>query len=252
MGSSFTRRSLLTASLGGALSLGAAARASAGPAPIVLPDGRVYEAYIPAATKAGQFFHYTCEFDAAWAVLATFGFDVPLDVQLAMVGQDLSVEPVYDETASGVIIYGGEIGEHYSGDYQSNFLARATGRAMAPVFRKHGLSADPVSDRPAIEDALRRGALVWAKITVDFKDWMPATWVTPSGLTYPTVLGNDHAAIVIGYNVDGVVMRDVLGPTDTNWDRPYEYDVPWDRFLQVLAAQNGDGLAVGPLPRSDT
>lgn len=220
--------------------------------PILLPDGRRYDAYIPAATKTGQYYHYTCEFDAAWAVLATFGYDVPLDVQLDLVGLDLTIEPWYEETPGGVLIHGGEIGADYSGDYTANFLARATGRAMAPLFQVHGLTADPVSDRPAIEAALRRGALVWAKITVDFKDWTPATWVTPSGLAYPTVLGNDHAAVVMGYNRSGVVMRDVLGPTDTNWDRAYEYDVPWDRFLQVLTAQGGDALAVGPLPRSDT
>ena len=43
---------------------------------IVTEDGRVYDAYVPAATKSGQYYHFTCEFDAAWAVLATFGHDV--------------------------------------------------------------------------------------------------------------------------------------------------------------------------------
>jgi hypothetical protein len=218
---------------------------------VVLPDGRSYDAYIPASTKQGQFFHYTCEFDAAWAVLSTFGHDVPLDTQLGLVGHDLTVEPWYEETPNGVFIHGGEIGEDYSGDYQNNFLARATGAAMAPLFLAHGLSADPVSERPQIEDALQRGCLVWCKITVDFKDWMPTTWVTPTGRTFPTVLGNDHAAVVMGYHEAGVVIRDVLGPTDTNWERAYEYEVSWERFLQVLAAQNGDALAVGPLPKSD-
>ena len=226
-------------------------RAAAQESPIFLPDGRVYDAYIPAATKQGQFFHYTCEFDAAWAVLATFGYEVPLEVQLEMVGHDESVEPTYLETTDGVVIRGGEIAVDYSGNYMENFLARATGEAMAPLFLNHGLTADPVTDRPEIEEALRRGALVWAKVTVDFKDWIPATWISPSGRFHPTVLGNDHAVVVMGFNSTGVVIRDVLGPTDTNYARLYEYDVPWERFLQVLAAQDGDGLAVGPLPRSD-
>jgi hypothetical protein len=248
---SMSRRSIFAASLAASVPLLRPARASVSAAPVILPDGRSYEAYIPAASKAGQFFHYTCEFDAAWAVLATYGYDVPLDVQIEMVGHDQSVEPTYVETTDGIYIYGGEIAEAYSGNYESNFLARATGRAMAPLFLNHGLTADPVSDRPAIEDALRRGSLVWAKVTVDFKDWFPATWVAPSGLTHPTVLGNDHAVVVMGYNAAGVVIRDVLGPTETNWERAYEYDVPWERFLQVLAAQDGDALAVGSLPLSD-
>jgi hypothetical protein len=43
-----------------------------------------------------------------------------------------------------------------------------------------------------------------------------------------------------------VVIRDVLGPTDTNWNRPYEYDVPWETFLSVFEAQGSDGVAVFP------
>ncbi|MEA2513877.1 MAG: hypothetical protein QOJ59_3364, partial [Thermomicrobiales bacterium] len=57
---------------------------------------------------------------------------------------------------------------------------------------------------------------------------------------------NDHAAIVMGYDQWGVVIRDVLGPTDTNWERPYEYEVDWDTFLRCWGAQGSDGLAVGP------
>jgi hypothetical protein len=62
----------------------------------------------------------------------------------------------------------------------------------------------------------------------------------------PTVLGNDHAVVVMGYNDDGVVIRDVLGPTNTNWERAYEYDVPWETFLAVFEAQGSDGVGVLP------
>jgi hypothetical protein len=82
------------------------------------------------------------------------------------------------------------------------------------------------------------------KTTVDFKSWRPALWVTPEGKTFRTVLGNDHAVVVIGFNSDVVVIRDVLGPTSSNWQRPYEYEVRWDTFLQVWEAQSFDGLAV--------
>jgi hypothetical protein len=60
------------------------------------------------------------------------------------------------------------------------------------------------------------------------------------------VLGYDHAVVVIGYNDDVVVIRDVLGPTNTNWERSYEYDVPWETFLAVFEAQGADGVAVLP------
>ncbi|MCC2630166.1 MAG: hypothetical protein K0S14_3816, partial [Thermomicrobiales bacterium] len=55
---------------------------------VITPDGRVYTAYVPAATKVGQFYQYSCEFDAAWVVLATFGKDVPFEEQLDIVGHD--------------------------------------------------------------------------------------------------------------------------------------------------------------------
>jgi len=42
------------------------------------------------------------------------------------------------------------------------------------------------------------------------------------------------------------VIRDVLGPTRSNWERPYEYEVAWDTFLACWGAQGRDGLAVGP------
>ena len=66
----------------------------------------------------------------------------------------------------------------------------------------------------------------------------------PDGRTYKTVLGNDHAVVVIGFNKSGVVIRDVLGPTNTNWQRKYEYEVSWSKFLAAWGAQQYDGLAV--------
>jgi hypothetical protein len=60
------------------------------------------------------------------------------------------------------------------------------------------------------------------------------------------VLGNDHAVVVIGFNADVVVIRDVLGPTSTNWRRPQEYEVGWETFLRSWGAQGFDGLAVEP------
>jgi hypothetical protein len=95
-----------------------------------------------------------------------------------------------------------------------------------------------------VEAALRRGALIWMKTTVDFKPWRPAVWITPDGSRVPTVLGNDHAVVVIGFNADVVVIRDVLGPTSSNWRRPLEYEVSWETFLNAWGAQDFDGLAV--------
>ena len=84
------------------------------------------------------------------------------------------------------------------------------------------------------------------KATVDFLPWQAATWITPDGDEVETVFSNDHAVVAIGYNDDGVVIRDVLGPTSTNWNRPTEYEVDWDTFLAVWEAQSFDGLAVAP------
>lgn len=215
---------------------------------VVTEDGRVYNAYIPAATKPGQFYQYTCEFDAAWAVLATFGYDVPFEEQLAIVGHDTSIEPYYEETTDGFVIYGGDITTAFNGDYTHNLLARTTGAAMLKLFQHYGLQAEPAKSREEIEAALDGGSLVWMKATVDFLPWAPTTWITPDGKALPTVLGNDHAVVVMGYNDYGVVIRDVLGPTDTNWERAYEYDVPWDLFLTVFEAQGSDGVAVGTAP----
>lgn len=213
---------------------------------VVTEDGRVYDAYIPTALKQGQFAQYTCEFDAAWVIFATFGLDVALEEQVAIVGVDERVEPYVDQTSEGYRIYGGDITTAFSGEYTQSYLARTTGTAMRKVFDHYDLDVEPVDERAGITVALDRGALVWMKATVDFLPWEPVTWITPEGKTLPGVLGNDHAVVVMGYNEDVVVIRDVLGPTNTNWNRPYEYEVPWDTFLPVWEAQGFDGLAVGP------
>jgi uncharacterized protein YvpB len=218
---------------------------------VVSPGGRAYTAYVPTATKAGQFYQYSCEFDASWVVLATFGKDVPFEEQLAIVGHDTSMEPYFEETAEGFIIYGGDITSSFCGDYTSNMLARSTGTAFLPLFEHYGLEAEAVKTREEIEATLDRGGLVWTKATVDFLPWADTTWLTPDGKEVPTVLGNDHAVVVMGYNDDGVVIRDVLGPTNTNWERAYEYDVPWQTFLDVFEAQGSDGVGVFP-PDSET
>lgn len=210
-------------------------------------NGVYYDAYVPAATKKKQFFHYTCEFDAAWVVLKTYGVDTTLEDQLAIVGTDDRVEPRYEETADGVFIYGGDIFNYYSGHVNDNFLSRSTGDAFAKLFQHYGFPTTPVRDRESLEAALNRGELVWIKTTADFKPGRPATWVTPEGGTLETVLGNDHAVVVMGYNEEGALIRDVLGPTNTNWEREYEYVVPWEKFLFAWGQQQNDGLAVvGP------
>src|SRR5215203_2108973 len=142
----------------------AAAAAQGG---VVTPDGRVYTAYIPAATKAGQFYQYSCEFDASWVVLATFGKDVSFEEQLDVVGYDISLEPYFEETANGFIIHGGDITSAFCGDYTTNMLARSTGTAFLPLFEHYGLEARPVKTREEIEKTLDGGGLVWTKATVD-------------------------------------------------------------------------------------
>lgn len=62
------------------------------PTPVVV-DGRVYDAYIPAAVKEGQFDRYTCEFDAAWVVLASFGINADVAEIIARTPIDTSIEP---------------------------------------------------------------------------------------------------------------------------------------------------------------
>lgn len=215
------------------------------PAPVTV-NGRTYTAYVETVIKEGQWFSYTCEFDSAWIVLKTFGFDVPLEEQTKIIGLDTSIEPYYTETADGVVIYGGDVRKAYSGDYKKNFLARSSGKAMRKVFDAYNLPVEVVNDRAAVERALDKGWLIWFKATVDFKPWREATWIMPDGSSYQTVLGNDHALVIIGYNEDVVVIRDPLGPTSTNLNRAYEYEVPWEQFLPSWGAQQYDGLAVGP------
>jgi hypothetical protein len=220
---------------------------TAGPVEV---NGRRYDAYIPAASKPGQFYQYSCEFDAAWVILKTYGIDVRGDDIIGAIDHDRSIEPYIKETKDGVLIYGGDIQRAYSGDYTQNFLARSTGSAMQKLFDRYGLDSQIVSERTALEAALRAGQLVWIKTTVDFKPWRPATWIMPDGRTHKTVLGNDHAVVVIGFNDQAVVIRDVLGPTSTNRQRPYEYEVDWATFLAAWGAQSFDGLAVAP-PRQE-
>ena len=232
-------------SFGGA-SWGTESAAAAPPLQAAPGDRSLYDVYIDAALKEGQFEQYTCEFDAAWAILKTFGIDSTLEEQVAAIGLDQRVEPYYEATANGYVVYGGDITQAFSGDYTQNFLARTTGAAMRKIFENYAVDVEPVTDREGIEAALDRGALVWMKATVDFLPWEPVTWVTPEGKELPGVLGNDHAVVVMGYNADVAVIRDVLGPTSSNWNRLYEYEVPWDTFLPVWGAQGNDGLAVAP------
>ena len=210
----------------------------------VVVNGRVYDAYIPAATKSKQAYQYSCEFDAAWVILQTFGVDAGVDEMIEIVGVDRSIEPYIEETEEGFVIHGGDITTSFSGDYTKNFLARSSHAAMRKVFEHYGLSATPVHDRAGVEAALRSGALMWMKTTVDFKPWRPAIWRMPDGRTIQTVLGNDHAVVAIGFNSNSVVIRDVLGPTSSNYQRPYEYEVDWETFLRAWEAQSFDGLAV--------
>lgn len=218
------------------------------PSPIAV-NGRVYDAYIPAASKEQQAYQYSCEFDAAWAILQTYGFDVQVDDLVGIVGVDTSIEPYIEETPDGFAIYGGDIVHSFSGDYTKNFLARSSATAIRKAFEHYGLGTMLVSDREGIEAALLRGELVWIKTTVDFKPWRPAIWHMPDGSTHRTVLGNDHAVVVMGFNADSVVIRDVLGPTSTNYQRPYEYEVRWDTFMAAWGAQSFDGVAVAPRPQ---
>lgn len=249
LGLRFNRRQLALGAA--ALAVGATDSAKAAPAEIVeitpppIADPRNYDVYIPTACKNGPFYHYTCEFDAAWAVMKTFGIDAPLDDQVAAIKIDNRIEPFYVETASGFVIQGGDIAHAYSGDFTSNFLARTTGSGFRRVFTDYGLYAVPVKTRERIEQHLRKGRLIWFKMTVDFLDWRTATWIEPEGKQTEVVFSNDHAAIVMGYNEQVAVVRDVLGPTSTNWNRLYEYEVPWETFLRSWGAQGFDGLAVG-------
>lgn len=249
LGLRFTRRRLMLG--GAALAAGTVVPARRAAAEIVeitpppISDPATYDAYIPTACKNGPFYSYTCEFDASWAIFKTFGIDAPLEDQVAAIRIDDRIEPYYVETGDGFTIYGGDIARAYSGDYKKNFLARTTGDGFRRVFTSYGLRAVKVGTRERIQEHLRKGRLIWIKTTVDFLDWRTATWITPDGKRFEVVLGNDHAVAVIGYNDRVAVIRDVLGPTSTNENRLFEYEVPWETFLRSWGAQSFDGLAVG-------
>jgi hypothetical protein len=213
------------------------------PTPVVIGD-RSYTVLLPAAVKESQRYQYSCEFDAGWVIFQSYGFDVSVDELINTMSHDQSVEPYIQEANGERLIYGGDIINAYSGDYTSNFLARSTGAAFAHVFAAYSLESQPVRTRAELEAALLRGELVWMKTTVDFKPWRPATWITPSGAQIKTVLGNDHAVVVMGFNAEVVVIRDVLGPTSTGPNRPLEYEVPWDTFMAAWGAQDYDAIAV--------
>jgi len=209
-------------------------------------DGTLWTAMIQVPIKRGQDLHYTCEFDTAWSIMMAYGIDVPLQEQLDAVGFDNRLEPYWEDWGDIVMIYGGDIGKHFCGDLDNNLVAKAKGSAMAKSFEAQGLTATPVHDRAAIEQAINLGFPVFFKSTVDFLDWRPAIWTTPEGIEYRVVFSNDHALAVIGYNDQDVVIRDPLGPTSTNEMRPFQYRVTWERFLEVFAAQENDGLAISP------
>ncbi len=247
--SSLSRRSLLLGAAGAALALPQAAAAEAEIIEFVPPmisDISAYTAYVPTACKTSQFHWYTCEFDAAWTIFRTFDVHAPFLDQLSIIGVDDRIEPYYEDTADGTVIWGGNIGQLWSGDYTKNLFARTTGTAFRKVFKAYGMQTGRVKSRRGIRQYLDQGWPIWIKTTVDFQPWMQVTWVTPEGDRYPVVLGNDHAVVIIGYNRDVVVIRDVLGPTDTNWGRPYEYEVDWATFYACWEANGKDGLAVGP------
>jgi uncharacterized protein YvpB len=214
----------------------------------VAAGGWYWDAYLQLPIKEGQDFHFTCEFDSAWIVLMAYGFDVPLDEQLAIVGVDESIEPWYEETADGFNVYGGDVHNYFCGHINENILARARCNAMSKVFQAKGLGVTFTPTRELIEAALLRGEPVFFKSTVDMLPWRPATWHTPNGETYPVVLSNDHALIVMGFNADEVIIRDPLGPTSTNLERPWQWRVSWTRFLEVIAAQGNDAIAIAPQP----
>lgn len=214
----------------------------------VSADGWYWDAYIQVPVKEGQDFHFTCEFDSAWIILKAYGFDLTLEEQMAIVGVDNAIEPWYEETPTGIIVWGGDIDEHYCGHYDTNVLTRARCNAMRKVFESAGLGVTFTPERRLIEEALLRGEPVFFKSTVDFLPWRAATWKTPDGDDFPVVLTNDHALTVMGFNADEVIIRDPLGPTTTNYKRPWQYRVSWGRFLEVIAAQGNDAIAIAPSP----
>ena len=123
---------------------------------------------------------------------------------------------------------------------------------MSKVFTGRGLGVTRTPDRSTIEAALLRGEPVYFKSTVDMMPWREAVWYTPAGDQYPVVFSNDHALTVMGFNQSHVIIRDPLGPTSTNWERPWQWYTTWDRFLAVLASQGNDAIAVAATPNEAT
>jgi hypothetical protein len=202
--------------------------------------------YLSAAEKHGLSYKYSCEFDAAWIILRSYGLSVSVNELIEQFPRDQTVEPYLVEQRGGFKIIGGDILRMYSGDFRHNYLSRTSGVALASLFLQYGFGVKPVHTQTDIVSALNEGAPVWIKATVDFADGRPALWVTPSGDTIPTVLGNDHAVVVVGYTDKVVIIKDPLGPTTSNLDRPYSYEIPWERFLRVWSSQQNDGLAIFP------
>jgi hypothetical protein len=214
--------------------------------PGVVAENDTWDAYIQVPIKQGQDFSYTCEFDSAWIILMAYGHEMNLDEQLSLVGHDLSIEPYWEETPTSVTVYGGDIAEMYSGDYRENILARARSSAVRKVFDAVDLTVTETPDRASTEEALFQGHPVFFKSTVDFLDWRQVIWNCPDGDQYPGVFTNDHALVAMGFNDQDVIVRDPLGPTTTNETRPWQYRVSWERYLQVIAGQDNDAIAVGP------
>lgn len=209
-------------------------------------NGTTYSAYTDTYVKEGQWDLYTCEFDVAYSIMKTFGTDTDLDELTGFVGFDNPFMPYAEQTPSGLIIYGGDISKAFCGDLSHNTYAKTRGSAMRRAFEGLGFDVEPALTRKNVERGLGLGRLLWLKTTVDFTAWEPVRWQTPSGTVYPTVNTNDHCVAAIGFNDEVVVIRDCLGPTNTNWERPYEYEVPWDLFMDCWSSSGHDGLLVSP------
>ncbi|HEV2528294.1 MAG TPA: hypothetical protein VGT61_07605 [Thermomicrobiales bacterium] len=212
----------------------------------VVVNGRSYTAYIDAFLKQGQWDLYTCEFDVAHNIMKTFDVETTLDEMVSIVGFDNPFEPYAVDGPDGPIIYGGDIKKAFCGYLDSNTFSKCSGQAMIPAFEAFGFAPVVAKTRADIEKGLSAGQLLWMKTTVDFTAWIPTRWVTPDGTSHPTVYDNDHCVGAVGYNDEVVVIHDALGPTNTNWERPYEYEVPWDLFMDCFRSSGHDGLLVGP------
>lgn len=219
--------------------------ASVAMAPVTI-DGRTYTAYTETVVKQGQWDLYTCEFDVAYMIMATFGVETTLDELVGYVGFDNPFDPYAEETAGGIVIYGGDIGAAFCGDLTHNTFSKTRGSAMRRAFEGFDFKAEACTSRTGVERGLSAGKLLWMKTTVDFTAYEPTRWQTPDGTVYPTAYENDHCVAAIGYDDASVVIRDSLGPTNTNWDRPWEYDVPWDVFMDRWGSSGHDGLLVSP------